>query len=1305
MVEVHILPVLPIEQVEAGHELFEPVGYLIVTEVEGAQARQQTSEAVSESSEERVEAAERKETQAESIESHSARVECEEEGEDTQTEGHLNESDDEEGEVTQDSDSKSMQEWKEDGESEELADSDHLAEPDSKQSTLESYQEVLEENISPDAEELDEDEEVDERVVSNDEGLTGMLDSPYPTVYVDETGFFAETEEQRWKRKLIELYNELPEEMKQLYRELVKTMLESEEGLEKLLDTFPELREYEDFEEEHVDALKYVKFRQKIRELKLLGTQEETTVKELALELDIDQETVKKWLNDDYDSFPKIIQQVWNQEIERRWGNVLRAIANRNVPYDMSEVNEILKRFPELKRKRRFGWYYDEVKAWTEVMAAKRQGKIATLIIQGKERFKVDEVKELARRFNLTMDKIVRWLRDENRPRLVDVLTEKNEFMKEHIQKVVAAQEDKKRKKHIQECNAKHAFRRTDFVAKEEAATTQGDISHTRSESPVVRAYDIESRERKQAGLGRLRDSYEHSDRRQLVGREGTATEACDGERRQEVEQSLVSEQRQKKQELEHHQRKRGEPREVRARTPCVRGQRIESLTELKNIIRRAFPGIQDRDDYNSLMKDAANHLELLQVIGDMRSVKQRNLIQIATRLNIKKHAAVNWTLKGHVPRLYTVLEKAVSKSEAMDMITNFKKQLYGIESWGDVKKQLDKMYPNNEYEQSDAFEMQKRRAIEFFMFLEELKRGGTVKGIASRAGINPARAKSFGFMRGKLPYLVRNAIQSLESQRKPPTLMYGISIAIPRVRGVKIESVHQLKEILEHKFPNFSERSDLPLLLDAVEVHIELIREYGNGEYLSPETVHGLQEQTGFSRDTIRRWLFEGKKPKIYSILDRALTIEEANEKLDEIHSKLRGVTSMKELDRRFWSSYLRERILDLPSYEKARNLSRQFFSFLKALPGGGSSSDIARKAGLRKKAVRSWFGPGALPSLVLMASCIPAEPPEQGRVWLPFKVTAGGLGKPEQFIQVPFEITSPQDLLDVLKQIPSLSTPEMDEYEKQFGAMSNHFAFMYILGVIVSDGWFSSPGVHTSACVKLKASKTYQWSKDFGRGFIYTLGKVGISSMRDKDGVTRLKNGNTVEFRSWRSIQTPFLIWMKESLLGLKSSTPKSQIPIQADWILRMPHDWRVAFLQGVSDGDGWANITASNAGITSMVNKDFLIRLLTSLGVASSRSTTNVLIIKKDAIRRVARLPMFRYAAGRQERLIQITVMLDSVKRSRISEEELKTIMALHKQHFSSGQITKELLSKFGIFRRSSTIRNVIKRNCKKTLENLD
>jgi len=413
---------------------------------EDARARQQISETVSESSDEKAEAAERKEAQAESTELHSARVECEElteeEVEGTRTEYHLNESDEIESEATQDSGSELMQEWAEDGETEELADSEHLEEPDSTQSILESYQEVLEENISPDTEELDEDEEVDERVVSDDERPTGMLDSPYPNVYADETGFFAETEEQRWRRKLIELYNELPEEMKQLYRELVKAMLESEEGLENLLNTFPELGEQEEFEEKHEDAIEYVKFRQKLRELVLLGTLDEVTVEELALELDVDQETVEKWLNDDYYSFPKLIQQVWHQEIERRWGNVLRAIANRDVPYDMSEVNETLKRFPELKSDPHFELHYNEVKAWTEVMAAKRQDKIATLIIQGMERFKVAEVKELAKRLNLTVDKAVRWLRDEDRPRLVDVLAEKNEIMKEYDEKVVTAQDD-----------------------------------------------------------------------------------------------------------------------------------------------------------------------------------------------------------------------------------------------------------------------------------------------------------------------------------------------------------------------------------------------------------------------------------------------------------------------------------------------------------------------------------------------------------------------------------------------------------------------------------------------------------------------------------------------------------------------------------------------------------------------------------------------------------------------------------------------------------------------------------------------
>ncbi len=656
-------------------------------------SKESIPETVSESSEEKTEAAERTETQAENIESHSARAECEdlaeEEVEDTRIEGHLNEFDEEAGEVMQDSGSERMQEWTEDGESAELANYEHLEEPDSTQSTLESYQEVLEENISPDAEELDEDEEVDKRAVSDDEGLTGMIDSPYPTVYVDETGFFAETEEQRWRRKLIELYNELPEEMKQLYRELVKTMLESEEGLEKLLDTFPELREYEDFEEEHEDALKYVKFRQKIRKLKLLEPQEETTVKELALELDIDQETAERWLNDDYGSFPKIIQEVWKQEIERRWGNVLRTIANRDVPYDMSEVNETLKRFPELKRKRHFGSHYNEVKTWTEVMAAKRQGKIATLIIQGTERFKLDEVKELAKKLNLTVDKVVSWFREESRPQLVDVLT---------------GNRRKLRLNPSEESRSKANFHNIIDTSKKDSRITEvRQLSRKRhlttdERDGIIRLFDIEHPHRQTNSETDEKEELRGKNEENLKPAISKKTIKC-----------------------------RGAPREVKMWIPYIRGVKISCEEDIERIIKKEFPGVQDRDDYNDILRNGKDHFRLLRAIKNYGHIKQRKVEALAAELGVGNTKAAAWVFYGVVPAVYRWLDKAISKSEGVCIANQLRAELDGIETWQDVEERLDEMYPNGEYQKNRTFKTRKHHATKFLEFLKEIGKGGTV--------------------------------------------------------------------------------------------------------------------------------------------------------------------------------------------------------------------------------------------------------------------------------------------------------------------------------------------------------------------------------------------------------------------------------------------------------------------------------------------------------------------------------------------------------------------------------------------------
>jgi hypothetical protein len=735
---------------------------------------------------------------------------------------------------------------------------------------------------------------------------------------------------------------------------------------------------------------------------------------------------------------------------------------------------------------------------------------------------------------------------------------------------------------------------------------------------------------------------------------------------------------------------RRGEPREVKACIPRIRGQELRSLDKLKTMIRDEFPGIRDRDDYDSLMKGAAYHFKLLQALGERKTIKQQEVKEIAMNLGFNKSTAVDWTLRGRMPNLYTIVERGVSKSEAKTLIAKFKKQLGGLESWEDVQKQLDGKYPDREYEQTRMFELRKRRTIEFYKFVKELEKGGATSGIARRAE-TPERIASL-FMKGHLPYLVRHVVPSLTASRTKHSLLCKVKFAIPEVRGFRIESIERLKEIINRDFPCFSDRENLPELLRVAEDHLKLFRDYHTREFVARSEILSLAAKTGYRVSTIKQWVRDGVKPVIYYMLNRSLTCEEVNKKLNSLLAKLNGVTDTRMLDRRLGNLYIAKEIRRRADYEADRKHAKKFFRFLRSFQGGGFLSDIAQGAGFTKDDVVKRLHPGVLPRLIRIASSVPTESLEQGKKWLPLRMTRGG--KLKKFIRVPLKIISPQDVLDVLEQIQSLKTVEMGEYEQRFGEMPKELAFMWLLGALLSDGGFGKK-VGPSTCVSLGLSRKYSWSEGFGRGFCYALGKIGISSYQGKDFVGQLENGETYVKRTWYSARTPFLMWVRKTLLGLKTSTPKDATPIQADWILQMPEHWRIAFLQGVSDGDGCASIRAYNISIGTLVNKQFLIRLLDSLEVEAKPCIRDVKITKRRAIRKAEQLTMFRHAVGRQELLTQLIVMFNLTNGKRVPQEELEYIMDLHRKGSSCGDITVMLWDEQRIARSPSTVAGIIRR----------
>jgi intein/homing endonuclease len=175
---------------------------------------------------------------------------------------------------------------------------------------------------------------------------------------------------------------------------------------------------------------------------------------------------------------------------------------------------------------------------------------------------------------------------------------------------------------------------------------------------------------------------------------------------------------------------------------------------------------------------------------------------------------------------------------------------------------------------------------------------------------------------------------------------------------------------------------------------------------------------------------------------------------------------------------------------------------------------------------------------------------------------------------------------------------------------------------------------------------------------------------------------------------------MWMKKAVLGLDASENKKNVAIKADWILNMPQDWKVAFIQGLADGDGYASIPRFDTGIATITNQEFFAELLASVGIESTTGDERTRIKKHDEILKARELPLFRFATGRQQILVDMCniIKLKPKRRHRIPEEEKKLVMELYRSGLKPGKIVEILWHEHGLARTTDMIYTLIRREHK-------
>ncbi len=514
-----------------------------------------------------------------------------------------------------------------------------------------------------------------------------------------------------------------------------------------------------------------------------------------------------------------------------------------------------------------------------------------------------------------------------------------------------------------------------------------------------------------------------------------------------------------------------------------------------------------------------------------------------------------------------------------------------------------------------------------------------------------------------------------------------------PEVRGEKITSKEQLRELANTEYSALKKKKDFPKRMKEAEVHQDLMKKYAGKERIEHGEIGKIAKELNVDRETVSNWMTKGMQPRLYTYMNWSTPNSEAAEKVRKIQETNNGIRNSQDVQKRLDNYYLGPEERAAKFHPRELKKMDKYFEFLDVYKDGGLHLENAKEVGLSDAGAKAYVE-GATPRLVELTRQIPSEAPHDGYKWLPKKYEHGGHGGQwSDWIQVPEKVTDYKQVMDVVKQLKPLDNEDMRRWEKKYGGdYSREESFMHLLGTYVSDSRVSSEST-SSIAFAINLSQNYDWSYDFGEATCYNLGKIGIRAHRTADkepfvskiqtprGMREIDGGPQYE---WQSENTPVLRWIRKSCLGY-NETPKTYQEVDGKWIQNAPEYLRRAFLQGYSDGDGGVSKTSYYFTISTHSDHDFVEKLLESFGVDTYRSKTYVRTAGTDAVREVEKIPPFKYATDRQESLEKTVRMIDARRKALASNPpskvEIDFMKTLRQNGKSYGEIGEKFYDQFG------------------------
>jgi hypothetical protein len=480
------------------------------------------------------------------------------------------------------------------------------------------------------------------------------------------------------------------------------------------------------------------------------------------------------------------------------------------------------------------------------------------------------------------------------------------------------------------------------------------------------------------------------------------------------------------------------------------------------------------------------------------------------------------------------------------------------------------------------------------------------------------------------------------------------------------------------------------------------------------------LAELVGLEKHLIESWFGpKEQRPRLLTMLEhRVKTKGVLQQHLTTIREQLNGIYTVNDIAQRIDTTAIAHHIRNNTKYEVWREAAQYYLQRLNLVEAGHHPIDLGEYFERTRHHDLKYYFERTLnpPYLVRVASSIPENPPEPSLRWLP--IEGEGTGKtwqPTNWIQVPTQITTHDELSRVLEQLPTpnlerlqntgITLETFQAWEARFGFVQTleerQLAVLYLVGATLSDGTISAPGAAgkptLSSNFSIDLSIKYEWSQDFGDRVAYYWTALGIPT---KQGENQPSKGDRYPRFRWASVHSPFLVWFNERVLGLPPGGTHTDYCAKADWLLEAKRDLQIRCIQGLFDGDGWASTRNLQVGVAAIKQADFVEPLLHQVGLHPIRTSKNILVFDSlSQIQRAAELPVFFSATEKQmniEKIVRMKTATRAITKGSLEFlPHVRQIQDLKRNHpyLTANQIREVMFDRIGITYGSQTIERII------------